>query len=46
MRSDDCPKDYLSGAPLSDGAERTENFEKSLPLRQPEIAFARLVSRI
>ena len=26
--SGDCPKDYLSGAPLSVGAERTENFEK------------------
>ena len=41
-----CPKDYLSGAPPSVGAERTENFEKSRPLRQPEIAFARLARRI
>ena len=38
-------KDYLSGAPPSVGAERTENFEISLPLRQPEMAFSGLSSR-
>ena len=40
----DCPKDYLSGAPPSVGAERTENFEKSRLLRQLEMAFPRLLS--
>ena len=41
-----CPKNYLSGAPPSVGAERTENFEKSRPLRRLEMAFPRLVSII
>ena len=31
VRSGDCPKDYLSEAPPSDGAERTENFENGDP---------------
>ena len=44
MKSGDCPKDYLSGAPPSVGAERTENFEKSRLLRQLEMAFPRLLS--
>ena len=41
-----CPKDYLSGAPPSVGAERTGNFEKLRPLRRPEMAFFRLVRGI
>ena len=42
----ECQEDYLSGAPPSVGAERTENFEKPRSLRRPEMAFPRLVSII
>ena len=47
VRSGDWPIDFLSGAPPSVGAERTENSEKSpRPFRQSEMAFPRLVNRI
>ena len=45
MRSGDCAKDYLSGAPPSVGAERTENFENRDLSDRRKWHFSRLVSR-
>lgn len=38
-------EDYLSGESPSVGVEHTYTLKKSGPLREPEIAFLRLVSR-